>query len=243
MRNFFTIWRRELTAYFLSPIAYVTIVIFLSMGGWVFLQAAIAKTGVIESLAVLLFMSILFWLPPLTTVIAMRLFAEEKRMGTIETLMTAPVTDVEIVLGKYAGALSFLLITVLPAASFIYMLTAISPGQNPIDSGGMLGGCLVVVLLSMTAVAIGLMVSILTKNQIVAAICIFCAVCVPFFLKQMASVLPGASDRVLDFLSIESHILDFARGSVNTRVIVLYLSTTVFLLFVSVKLLEIRRWK
>ena len=243
MRNFFTIWRRELAAAFFSPVAYVTLVIFLSASGWVFLQAAEAKSGTMESLEVLLFMSIFFWVPILTTVISMRVFAEEKRMGTLETLMTAPVTDSEVVLGKYAGALSFLYIVVYPAVSFIFILKALSPGVTSLDIGGMMGGCLLLALVSASSVAIGLLVSLLTKNQIVAAICIFCAVWMPFFVKQVASILPFGSEKALEYMSIETHALDFAHGSVDTRPVILYLSTAILVLFVAVRLLEMRRWR
>jgi ABC-2 type transport system permease protein len=241
--RFFTIWRRELTACFLSPVAYVTMVIFLSVSGWVFVQAVEGKSGTMESLEVLLFMSIFFWVPILTTVISMRLLAEEKRMGTLETLMTAPVTDGEVILGKYAGALSFLFIVIYPSVSYIFILKALSPGLGAIDVGGVIGGCLMLALVCTTSVAIGLLVSLLTKNQIVAAICIFCAVWMPFFVRQMGSILPFESEKALDYLSIESHIMDFARGSVDTRPVILYLSSTVFILFVTVRLLEMRRWK
>lgn len=243
MSRFFTIWWRELASCFLSPVAYVTLVIFLSASGWVFVQAADQKSGTMESLEVLLFMSIFFWVPILSTVISMRLFAEEKRQGTLETLMTAPVTDTEVILGKYAGALSFLFIVVYPAVSYVFILAALSPGVTFIDGGGLIGGCLMLALVSSTSVAIGLVVSLLTKNQIVAAICIFCAVWMPFFLRNLASVLPFGSEKALDYVSIETHVLDFARGSVDTQPIVLYLTSTVFLLFVAVKLLEVRRWK
>jgi len=112
-----------------------------------------------------------------------------------------------------------------------------------VDTGGIIGGCLMLALVSAASVALGLLVSLLTKNQIVAAICIFCAVWAPFFLKPMVSVLPFGSETVLDYLSIETHIMDFARGSVDTRPVVLYLSWTVFVLFAAVRLLEVRRWK
>jgi len=243
VRRFLTLWRRELTSCFLSPVAYVTLVIFLCVSGWLFVQAAEGRAGSIESLEVLLFMAIFFWVPILTTVISMRLFSEEKRLGTLETLMTAPVTDTEVILGKYAGALTFLFIVVYPAVSDIYILRILSPGAPPVDTGGIIGGCLMLALVSAASVALGLLVSLLTKNQIVAAICIFCAVWAPFFLKPMVSVLPFGSEKVLDYLSIETHIMDFARGSVDTRPVVLYLSWTVFILFAAVRLLEVRRWK
>jgi len=243
VRSFFTIWRRELASCFLSPVAYVTLVIFLSVSGWLFVQAAVGGSGSVESLEVLLFMAIFFWVPILTTVISMRLFSEEKRLGTLETLMTAPVSDTEVILGKYAGALTFLFIVIYPAVSYIYILRALSPGLTTIDTGGIVGGCVMLALVSAASMALGLLVSLLTKNQIVAAICIFCAVWAPFFMKSMVSVLPFGSETILDYISIETHIIDFARGSVDTRPVVLYLSWTVFVLFAAVRLLEVRRWK
>ena len=242
MSKFFIIWRRELASCFLSPIAYVTMVIFLCACGLVFLQAAEGRSGSVESLEVLLFMSIFFWIP-VPTLICMRLFAEEKRLGTLEALMTAPVTDTEVVLGKYAGGLSFVFLVTYPAVSFIFILAALSPGVTAIDTGGIIGGCVMLGLVSAASVAIGLLVSLLTKNQIVAAACTLCAVWLPFFLKPMIALLPFVTERPQDYVSIESHIMDFARGSVDTRPIVFYVSFTAFVLFLAVRLLELRRWK
>ena len=243
VRNLLTIWRRELAACFLSPIAYVTMVAFLGLSGWIFLQAAETNSGSVESLEVLLFMSIFFWIPILTTVISMRLFAEENRSGSIEALMTAPVTDLDVVLGKYAGGLSFLFIAVFPSVGFIFLLQLFSPGITFIDVGGIWGGCVGLVLISAATMAIGTLVSLLTRNQIVAAICTLCAAFGPFFIKPLVSVLPIGSEKALDYLSIETHIMDFARGSIDTRPLVLYVSFTVLLLFITVRVLEIRRWK
>ena len=245
MRNFFTIWRRELSACFLSPIAYVTMVVFLGMSSWTFLEAVKKNAGTSVPLQVLLFVSIFFWLPILITVITMRLFAEEKRSGTIETLMTAPVTDAEVVLGKYAGAVSFLLFVVVPGVAGIFLLAWVNPAMSlvDLDLGAIVGGGLILLLLSAFCLSIGLVVSLLTKNQIVAGICCFGAVCLPFLFGYMVPDLPVGPERVVQQLSAETHILAFSRGSVDTRPIVLYFTGTVFMLFTATRFLESRRWR
>src|SRR3989339_1774952 len=120
MRNFFAIWRRELAACFLSPIAYVTMVFFLIASGSTFLVGVIKNVGSNVFLTNLLFASIVMWLTVLISIVSMRLFTEEVRAGTIEMLMTAPVTETEVVLGKYAGAVTFVLCIVAPSVGNIY---------------------------------------------------------------------------------------------------------------------------
>jgi len=244
MRNFFTIWRRELSACFLSSVAYVTMVVFLTMSGWVFLQLVEGHVGSSERLSVLLFKVIIFfWMPILVTLITMRLFAEEKRSGTIETLMTSPVTEAEVVLGKYAGAIAFLLVVAVPAVSAIFILSLMSPGIGAVDLGAVMGGCLVLVLIAGFCTSIGLLLSLLTRNQIVAAVCCFCGALVPLLTGHLVSILPLGSESILEYVSADVHILDFARGSVDTRPIVLYVSGTAFMLFAAVRVLESRRWR
>lgn len=244
MQNFATIWRREMSACFLSSVAYVTMVVFLAAAGWVFLQLVEGHVGTTERLPVLLFKVItFFWLPILVTLITMRLFAEEKRSGTLEALMTAPVTELEVVLGKFAGALTFFLVVTLPAIACLYILAAMSPGISGVDNGAVLGGSLIVLLMGAFCTSIGLLMSLLTRNQIVAAVCCFCGVLIPLLTGHLVSLLPLGSENVLKYVSAEIHILDFARGSVDTRPIVLYLSGTAFMLFAAVRLLESRRWR
>ena len=100
MRNFFTIWHRELAGCFLSPVAYVTMVLFMGAAGGTFMTGVIRNEGSQATLPAILYSSIVMWGTVLVTVISMRLFTEEKRSGTIETLMTAPVTEAAVVLGK-----------------------------------------------------------------------------------------------------------------------------------------------
>jgi ABC-2 type transport system permease protein len=244
MRTFLILWRRELAACFLSPVAYVTMVVFLSMAGWVFLQMVEGHAGSNQPLPELLYkVLVFFWLPILVTVITMRLFAEEKRSGALEVLMTAPVSESQVVWGKYAGAMSFLVVVALPVVAGLFILRAMSPGIAFIDVGSLLAGGLILLLLSALAVSIGLLVSLMTRNQIVAAICCFCGVLLPLLAGYLVVMLPFGSRELAERLSAETHLLEFARGSIDTRPIVLYVSMTAFVLFAAVKGLESRRWK
>jgi len=245
MRSFFTIWRRELNACFLSPIAYVIMVVFLAMSGGTFLLGVDKNVGSDEPLSNLLFGAVLLWLTVLVPIISMRLFAEEKRSGTLETLMTAPVTDAEVVLGKYAGALSFVLIVALPAIAHIFVLAVLSPAIDivTVDPGAVASGCLVLVLISAFFTAIGLMISLMTGSQIVAAISCFCVLWLCLLAGTLITALPVDTTRIAQFISPLVHVDDFSRGSVDTRPVILYVSGTIFILFTAVRMLESRRWK
>jgi len=243
MRNFFAIWRRELAACFLSPIAYVTMVFFLIAANSTFIVGAIKNVGNSVFLVSLLFASIIMWLTVLVSIVSMRLFAEEIRSGTIEMLMTAPVTEAEVVLGKYAGAMTFVLFVIAPAVASIYIFAAMGPGQDIVDSGALTGGCVIIFLIAAFCMSLGLVVSLLTRSQIIAAISCLCLIWLMLFLGNIVSAIPFAPPKLVTFLSLLSHVEDFARGSIDTRPVVLYLSATAFMLFTAVRILESRRWK
>ena len=237
-----TIWRREMTACFLSPVAYVTMVAFLLISGATFIVGVLRNIGTTETVPSLLFGATILWLTLLVTVISMRLFAEERRSGTLEALMTAPVTEAQVVLGKYAGALTFLLIAAAPTVSNIFVLAALNPVAGPIDGGAVIGGGLILGIISAFCLAIGLLISLMTRNQIIAAICTFCAIWFVLLFGWLAAVLPFGMEGPAEYLSAMNHIEDFVRGSIDTRPLILYVSGTVFVLFLSVRVLESRRW-
>jgi len=243
MRRFCVIWRRELAACFLSPIAYVIMVVFLGATGFTFFLGAVRNVGAADPLPSLLIGAIVIWLGMLIPVITMRLFAEEKRYGTIETLMTAPVTENEVVLGKYAGALTFLTIVTLPAVGSLFILERFSPGLSldDIDMGALCGGLIILVLLSAFFTALGLLISLLTRNQIVSAVCCFVAVWLGLLLGWLLSALPGGAGRLSEYVSATTHIEDFCRGIISAPTLVLYASGTWLLLFSSVRILESRQ--
>ena len=242
MRAFLTIWRREMAACFFSPVAYVTMVAFLLISGATFVVGVVRNVGTSETIPSLLFGSAILWLTLLITVISMRLFAEERRSGTLEALMTAPVTERQVVLGKYAGALSFLLIASAPMVGNAFVLSFLIPGAPAIDFGAMAGGSIILALISAFCLSIGLLVSLMTRNQIIAAICSFCAIWFVLLFGWLMSALPFGLEGLADYLSAMNHIEDFVRGSIDTRPLVLYVSGTVFTLFLSVRVLESRRW-
>jgi len=136
MRNFLTLWARELAACFLSPVAYVLMVVFLAVTSATFVLEVVQNPVVDQPLTVSLCEAIVVWLTILVTVVCMRLFAEEKRSGTLETLMTVPVTETQIVLGKYAGALSFLLLVTFPVVLTLLLLVVVSPVLQLSDIDG-----------------------------------------------------------------------------------------------------------
>jgi len=246
VRKGFTIWRRELGSGFLSPVAYVIMALFLAVSGWVFLQLAEGNSGTDESLISLLVRVIVFlWLPVLATVVTMRTFAEEKQRETIETLLTAPVTEAEVVLGKYAGALSFLLLATLPALGGFFLLVRVSPGlaRAGVDWGALGGGLLFLLLMAATCASVGILMSLFARNQVVAAMSCFSAILVPLIVGQALGATASAPAWVADAVSAEVHLKAFCRGLIDSRAVVFYVSVTVFLLFLSVRVLEVRRWK
>lgn len=246
MRRGFSIWRREVESGFLSPVAYVVIVLFLAVCGFFFLKLAVSNSGTTESLPFLLFSVMVFiWMPVLVTVITMRAFAEEKHHGTLETLLTVPVTEAEVVLGKYAGALTFLFLVTLPAFASLFVLIFLSPGLSlaRLDWGELLGGALFFALVAANCTAIGVLVSLLTHRQIVAAVACFAGIFVPLIGAQVLESAALLPPWFTDYMSAEVHLRTFCRGIVDSRPVVFYISTTVFLLFTSIRILEIRRWR
>jgi len=249
MRTFFTLWRRELAAYFLSPIAYVVTIFFLVVMGfsfWLLVSVLAQGEGGSATIMKELFGSIFFWIAMLTVVpvLTMRLFAEEKRAGTIETLMTAPVTDPAVVLAKYAGAMTFFVIMWVPTAVYAFTLRGFSPLAAPMDLGPMLGGYLGAFLVGAMYISVGLFCSSLTSNQIVSAIICFALICVAFLSGFLTFIARGELVRdVGAYVSSVAHMLDFSRGAIDTRAAVFYVSVTAYVLFATVKVVESRKWK
>ena len=244
MRCILTIWRRDLKAVFVSPVAYVVMVVFLSITGWVFLQLVEGHIGAMEPLPVLMFkVMVFFWLPALAAVITMRCFADEKRLGTIETLMTSPISDSQIVLGKFFAAWSFLLLVTLPALGNLWLLAWASPALESIDAGAVTGGVILYVLLSGMCVAAGLLASLCTKNQIVAFVSCFAVVLLAVLAGELLVTLPYAGGAGFEALVLSRQVVDFSRGLIDSRPLVIYVTATAWLLFLAVRLLEWSRWR
>lgn len=247
MSTFFTLWRRELNTSFLSLVAYIVAMFFLFIMGYSFwmLTSLLAQGQAGNTVMDKVFGSIFFWLAMLVLVpvSTMRMFAEEMRSGTIETLMTAPVSDVSVVLAKYAAALTIFIIMWIPTVSYAYVLRVFDPLMS-IDYGPMLSGYLGTFLVGAFYLSVGLFASSLTRYQLVALIITFSLMCVAF----LAGFIPYLSSNPMvrnvgSYFSSAMHMLEFARGKVDTRPIILYLTSTVFMLFATIKVVESRRWR
>lgn len=241
------LWRRELASFFLSPIAYVMAMFFLIVEGFSFwyLASALAMGSSEVTVMSQFFGTLFFWIPFffIVPVLTMRLFAEEKRSQTIETLLTAPVTDLQVVLSKYLGVLSFYICMWLPTISYAFILAAFSSETAPIDFGPMLGGYLAALLIGMFYLAVGLLCSALTRNQVVSAIICFAFMFVVFFAGLLHPYVQNeAVKEVCTFGSSVMHMLEFSRGAVDTRPILLYVSGTLLVLFGVLRVLETRKW-
>lgn len=254
MRNIWTICRRELYAYFVSPIAWVLLTIFaLLSGAFTYIVSAnfmrISMEGqmsgqsfpmnINEQVISPLFSNVavigLFLIPLIT----MRLFAEEKRQGTIELLITSPVHDLEIVLGKWLSAVIMycaLLVILLIDYSFLFIYG--QPDWKPV-----LTGLLGVLLQGACLLALGTFISTTTKNQIVAGAVGFALALLLWILNWTTSFGNSPTIQALSYLSILSHLDSFSRGVIDSKDVIYYVSMIFFGLFLTARSLESLRWR
>ena len=241
------IFKKEMRLYFTSPVAWVIITMFLLIAGYFFysifafytlasMQSAMnpqmaRELNVTDSVLRPLFSNVSVILLLLMPLITMRLFAEERRSGTIELLLTYPVRDGAVLLGKYLAALALYLI--------MLALTLLYPGIlfyfTRVEWGLLLMGA--------TFLAVGIFASSLTENQIVAAITTFGTLLLLWVVGWSAEYVGGPWGRVLSHLSILEHFDTFARGVLDTKDVIFYVDVTIVALFLTLRSLEARRWK
>ncbi|HNQ24168.1 MAG TPA: ABC transporter permease [Phycisphaerae bacterium] len=239
MQNVPTVMRRELAAYFLSPIAYIVAAVFLLTAGLAF-GLGTFRAGGEASLRPMFDGWIMVILVFVIPVLTMRLLAEEVRAGTIEMLMTAPVTEVDVVLGKFLGAYVYYL--VLLVIMLVYPL--ILSFFGPVDGGLLACHYLGLLLLGALYISVGLFFSACTPHQMIAVLLSLAVlVLMTFASHALAQKVTGALRALLQQLSIRAHFMDFVRGLVDLNHVVFFLTTTVFFLFLTVKWLEMRRWR
>ncbi len=243
MRSFFTLWRREFSSLFLSPIAYVMMMFFLLVTGCGFywlVKENLELTHSFQGLMVVIWACMLIVLPILT----MRTFAEERRNGTFETLMTAPVDDNTVVMAKFAGVLSFFLLMCAPTPLYLLIIAWVAPETVALlDPGAILGGYIAVGLIAAAFIALGILASALTSNQIIAAIMTFSIMSILFFgglFEPHLSKTPLVRE-IGGYLSSALHLMEASRGVFDSRSLVFYLSTTAFFLFATTKAVSARR--
>ena len=236
MRNIWAIARRELQSYFVSPVAYVVSALFLLISGFLFsLILGISNEASMRPLFGNFAVIFLFIVPALT----MRLLAEEQRTGTMELMLTAPVRDSELVLGKFLGV--FLLLLIMLAITLIYPGILVLAG-NP-DRGPILAGYLGVILQASALLSIGLLASSLTQNQIIAALLTFVVLLILWLSDALGNFTQGRIGDLFRFLSITKHFDEFPRGVIDSRDILYFLSVTAAALFFTVQSVTARRWR
>lgn len=228
---------KEVRTYLTSPMAYVVTAIFLLLTG-AFFTMYLAATNYLDTsirgfLNAAQFLILLF-----ATVLTMRLIAEEKKLGTWELLLTAPVRDTEMILGKFLGSL--VVLTGMLALTLYYPLLLIVFGDP--DLGPIGTSYLGLFLLGCAALAVGIFASSLSANQIVAAVLTGGILFALWFLGRASQFAPGALGDLLAYLSLSHHFPDFIRGLVDTRAVVYYLSITALFLYLAIRSLETSRW-
>jgi ABC-2 type transport system permease protein len=235
LRTILTIFRRELRSYFNSPVAYVVIVVFLAIVGWFFSSNLflmnVASMRVVFELVPLVF---LFFIPAIT----MRLLAEEQKTGTLELLTTRPVRDSEIVLGKFLAAWVLVAITLLPTMLYVIVLAFL----GPLDIGPAVSGYLGLLLMAAVYVGIGLFASSLTENQIVAFIVSFLVILALFLLNKVLIYVPEGLASTFEFLGIDYHFSNIARGVIDSRDLIYFASLIGFSLLLAAMSLGRRKW-
>ena len=235
MRNTVTIARKEFKSYLASPMAYIVIGVFLALTGILF--GTSPSTYLETSIKGFLQMGVLLMLL-LAAVITMRLLAEERKLGTIELLLTAPVRDSEIIMGKFLGSL--LLVIVMMVLTFYYPILLKIFGDP--DWGAIGTGYLGFFLMGCAALAVGLFASTLTSNQIVSAVVAGGILFALWFIGLAAGYLPKALSNVINYFSFSYYFPDFMRGVIDTRGVIYYLSVTVLFIFLAIRSLENSRW-
>jgi ABC-2 type transport system permease protein len=259
MKSFYAIYRKEMGHYFVSPIAYIFIGVFLFIAAWFFnyaLATMIQNSFTMEMQGMrfgappeidvpgqvmrgffgLLATLVLFFTPILT----MGVFSEERKRGTMELLMTSPVTETQIVLGKFFASLTLFIMMMLPTASYVTFMCLRSEPVPPwrLVAAGYLG----VLLLGASLIALGTFISSLTENQLIAAVLTFAAFLFCWVL-DLGSTADAGVGAVVQYLSVVRHYDDFTRGVIDTSALIYYFSFIALFVFLTVRSIDSMRWR
>ncbi|HEX3901584.1 MAG TPA: ABC transporter permease subunit [Polyangia bacterium] len=228
--------RREIRSYFNSPVAYIVVPVFVVLTGYLFFtQLFMEKQADMRGFFNIMPLLFMFLIPAIT----MRLLADERSSGTLELLITMPVRDWEVVVGKFLAAMALLCTAI--GLTLAFAITVKSLG--PLDRGPTIGGYLGLVLMGGAYVAIGVMASSLTRNSIVSFIVAFAISFALYLLGKLTQFLPESWQKLVAYLSIDGHFENIGRGVVDTRDVIYYLSVMTVSLLVATLALDSRRWR
>ncbi len=238
--------KKEIGSFFSSLTGHVVIIVFLTISGlfiWVFpgeLNIPDSGYATLDTLFIIAPWVFLFLVPSVT----MRMFAEEKRLGTLELLLVKPITDFQIVIAKFIAAVVLVLISLLPTLIYFWSVYTLGNPPGNLDTGAILGSYIGLIFLASCYAAIGVFASSLTENQIVAFII---AVLLSFFfftgfeLISALAVNAGVEEFLL-YLGINEHYRSISRGVVDTRDLVYFVSLIAFFIFLTRTVLQSRKW-
>ena len=259
MNSLYAIYRKEMGHYFVSPVAYVVVGVFLALSAFFFnyflsavmqqalqMQMQEMEMGMHPNIDVtmevmraffgLLSTLVLFLTPMLT----MGVFSEERKRGTMELLMTSPITEMQIVIGKFLASLTLFAIMLLPTAGYLVFTYARSEPVPPWRI--LVAGYLGILLLGGCLLALGSFISSLTENQLIAAVLTFAAFLMVWVI-DLGSNAGGAAGNVLQYLSVIRHYDDFPRGVIDTSSLIYYLSFIALFVFLTVRAVDSMRWR
>ena len=238
MNKILTITKKELNSYFNSPLGYVVVSVFLVISGWLFIQTFfIIGQASLRSFFNLLPILFMFIIPAVT----MSSWAEEKKSGTVEVLMSFPVSAVRVVLAKFFSSFVFLLIMLVLTLAIPMMVSDVGDPDRGIIIAGYLGA----ILLGSAYIAIGLWISSVTKNQIISFL-VTVAIIFVFYMVGNSLILdamPNSVAAVGKFLSFSTHFDSILRGVISLSDILYYFSVIVFFLFLNARVVGMKKWK
>jgi ABC-2 type transport system permease protein len=259
MRNLYAIYRKEMRHYFVSPVAYVCIGVFLFISAYFFdyfLRAVIQQSFQMEM------QSMQFGMPPqfdvpgqvmrvflgllstlilfITPFLTMGVFAEERKRGTMELLMTSPISEIQVVLGKFLASLSLFAVMLLPTAGYVVYMYLHSEPLPPWRL--LLAGYAGILLLGGSLLALGIFISSLTESQLIASVLTFVAFLL-LWVVDLGQTTEGGIGAVLQYLSASHHYDDFARGIIDTSGLIYYFSFMVLFIFLTVRSIDSMRWR
>jgi len=228
--------RREIRTYFNSPVAYIVVTVFTIITGYLFFTTLfLEKQADMRSFFGIMPLMFMFMIPAIT----MRLLADEKGSGTLELLITMPVRDWEVVVGKFLAAMA--LVATSLALTLFFAITVKLLG--PLDRGPAIGGYVGLLLMGGAYVAIGVMCSAFTRNSIVAFIAAFAISFALYLFGRLTQFVPEQVRGIVSFLSIDGHFENIGRGVIDTRDVIYYLSVMGVCLLVATTSLESRKWR
>ncbi|MGH9775938.1 MAG: ABC transporter permease [Candidatus Acidiferrales bacterium] len=255
MRNVYSIFRKEMGHYFVSPVAYVIIGLFLAVSA-LFFTVALAgfmqysleasfqgmtdldvPGRVLQSFFGITSTLFLFFLPMLT----MGVYSEERKRGTMELLMTSPISDLQLVLGKFFASLALVVVMLIPTTLYSVFMFLYSEPRPPWKM--LLAGYIGLLLLGGALLAIGSLLSSLTENQLIAAVFTFVLLLVLWVIDSLVRNGTGVAAEAIRYLSLTRHYDEFTRGIIDTTGVIYYLSLIGFSTFLTVRALDAMRWR